>query len=62
VNDGWLELEVTDDGLGVPSEVLEGVGLCSMRERACELGGSFSVERRPVGGTRVCVEIPLCQE
>ncbi|MEV8631237.1 sensor histidine kinase [Streptosporangium sp. NPDC051023] len=35
-----------------------GVGLASMRERALELGGSFTVEDRPGGGTRVGVTLP----
>ena len=59
VNDGWLELEVADDGVGLAPELREGVGLGSMRERASELGGSVSVEPGPRGGTRVCGEIPV---
>ncbi len=59
VNDGWLELEVADDGVGLSPELREGVGLGSMRERASELGGSVSVEPGPAGGTRVCGEIPV---
>ena len=59
VNDGWLELEVADDGVGLSPELREGVGLGSMRERASELGGSVSVEAGPAGGTRVCGEIPV---
>ncbi|MEV7005772.1 ATP-binding protein [Streptosporangium sp. NPDC051022] len=35
-----------------------GVGLTSMRERALELGGTFAVEERPGGGTRVRVTLP----
>lgn len=59
VSAGWLELEVSDDGTGIPCEFVEGVGLSCMRERASELGGSFSVATSAAGGTSVCVEIPL---
>jgi signal transduction histidine kinase len=34
-----LEVEVTDDGVGLPDTHEGGVGLSSMRERAAELGG-----------------------
>lgn len=54
-----LELEVTDDGLGLPEDRRAGVGLSSMRERATELGGSCVVEPVPTGGTRVLARLPL---
>jgi signal transduction histidine kinase len=57
--DGALELEVVDDGLGLPRDHRAGVGLASMRERAAELGGACSVERLPAGGTRVRAHLPL---
>jgi signal transduction histidine kinase len=58
---GHLELDVTDDGGGVPAAVPagRGVGLASMRERAEELGGSCTVDSRPGQGTRVAVRLPL---
>lgn len=56
---GDLLVDVTDDGNGFPPHPRGGVGLPSMRERAAELGGSFSVERSPAGGTRVRAVIPL---
>lgn len=58
VNRG-LEVEVTDDGSGLPADVRAGVGLQSMRERAAELGGRCRVERRPGRGTRVSAWLPL---
>lgn len=54
-----LELEVVDDGVGLPERPPSGVGLVSMRERAEELGGECRVERRPEGGTRVLARLPL---
>lgn len=57
-NDG-LHLEIRDDGVGLPDELQAGIGLNSMRERAAELGGAFSVVSDPEGGTRVHARFPL---
>jgi signal transduction histidine kinase len=57
-----LRLEITDDGVGLPDERHLGVGLSSMRERAEELGGKFSVESPPEGGTRVVARLPVGKE
>ena len=38
-----LELEVRDDGDGLPDTLHAGVGLTSMRERAAELGGTCTI-------------------
>ncbi|MDP9358222.1 MAG: sensor histidine kinase [Chloroflexota bacterium] len=55
-----LELEITDDGIGLPEDRRTGVGLSSMRERAAELGGTLAVKRRePTGGTQVLACLPL---
>uniref|UniRef100_UPI0027E1FEA0 sensor histidine kinase n=1 Tax=Acrocarpospora catenulata TaxID=2836182 RepID=UPI0027E1FEA0 len=54
-----LEVEVADDGAGVPSGALVGVGVLGMRERAEELGGHCSVSSRAAGGTRVYAVLPL---
>jgi signal transduction histidine kinase len=54
-----LRVEVTDDGRGLPAEHRAGVGLTSMRERVAELGGTFLVERRTGGGTRVLASLPV---
>ncbi len=54
-----LEVEITDDGVGLPRDVRVGVGLASMRERAEELGGRYAVEPTPGGGTRVRARLPL---
>ena len=54
-----LTIEVTDDGRGLGEPPRAGTGLESMRERAAEVGGELSVERRPEGGTRVIARLPL---
>ncbi|MEZ4411064.1 MAG: histidine kinase [Polyangiales bacterium] len=54
-----VELTVDDDGVG-PGEGApgRGLGVLGMRERARALGGSFSIEPRPGGGTRVTCALP----
>jgi signal transduction histidine kinase len=54
-----LQLEICDDGVGLPMARHIGIGLLSLRERAAELGGSCVVESVPTGGTRVCALLPL---
>lgn len=60
-----LVLEIEDDGIGIPSEILTGrmpeavgVGLASMRERVESLAGHFRVERG-VMGTQVRASFPM---
>jgi signal transduction histidine kinase len=53
-----LTLEISDDGQGLPANrhsLTSGVGLRSMREQAEELGGTFTVENQPSGGTLACL-------
>jgi signal transduction histidine kinase len=59
VHDGALEIEVTDNGAGLPAGSAAGVGLVSMRERAAELGGDCTIENIPSGGLRVGARLPL---
>jgi signal transduction histidine kinase len=54
-----IDLEIVDDGVGLPDGPTAGVGLVSMRERAAELGGTFTIERGEPAGTRVRVRLPL---
>jgi signal transduction histidine kinase len=54
-----IEAVVTDDGVGLPDDDLNGIGLNSMRERAIELGGEFNLTRLAGNGTQVWVRLPL---
>ncbi len=56
---GALEVDVNDDGNAMSSGYQPGVGISSMRERATELGGSFSISCGNGRGTRVHVTLPL---
>jgi signal transduction histidine kinase len=53
-----LDLEVTDDGCGLPPGWKPGIGLTSLHERAQELGGTWNIEARPGGGTCVSAHLP----
>jgi signal transduction histidine kinase len=55
--DRELVIEVADDGRGITAP--PGVGLTSMQERAAELGGALSAERRAGGGTVVRAQLPI---
>jgi PAS domain S-box-containing protein len=66
-NHANVVLEVSDQGRGMPKELLEragnrgsvaGVGLAGMRERVCEVGGDFRLHSGPEG-TRIQVSIPV---
>jgi signal transduction histidine kinase len=54
-----LEIEIRDDGCGLPPEIRAGVGLASMRERAEEIGGSCVIESQKNGGVVVTAQLPL---
>lgn len=64
-----VQLEVRDNGHGIPEERLRrlredpsatGVGLAGMRERVRELGGEVKIDSSP-NGTVITVTIPLSQ-
>ena len=54
-----LQIEVSDDGTGFEEAQQAGVGLTSMRERAEELGGTFTIRKTAPGGTQVTACLPL---
>lgn len=57
--DEVLAVEVVDDGIGLPVVPRTGVGLQSMRDRAEELGGTFTATDAPEGGTVVEASLPI---
>jgi signal transduction histidine kinase len=60
VLDGAVELEVVDDGVGLPATLRpNGMGVANVRERAELFGGEASFASVAGGGTRVLWRIPL---
>ena len=61
--DNVLQLTVEDDGRGLATargpDARRGLGLIGMRERAQALSGTFLVEDRTEGGTRLIVRLPV---
>jgi len=56
--DDQVTLTVTDDGVGVPDEVLGGHGLANLADRARALGGTFAISSGPVGGSTLVWQVP----
>lgn len=56
---GSLQLEICDNGTGLPANTRFGVGIRSMQERAAELGGTCTIQPRPDGGTCVLATLPI---
>lgn len=55
----WMELAVKDDGTGFdPNQTSRGMGAGNMRRRADDFGGTFELDSRPGGGTKVKFSIP----
>ncbi|MFS8098983.1 histidine kinase [Lentzea alba] len=54
-----LFVEIKDNGQGLPDSYRAGVGLHSMRERATELGGAFTISTGHGTGTAVRARLPL---
>jgi two-component system, NarL family, sensor kinase len=54
-----LHLSISDNGRGLGTKKITGIGLQSMRERAVELGGSFKIRESEAGGTKIYVTIPI---
>ena len=64
VHDEIARLEIIDDGIGFePGDVTgEHYGLVGMRERADAIGARLTIERVPVRGTRVAVEVTVTSQ
>jgi signal transduction histidine kinase len=57
-----LRISIADDGVGVPDDFDEGIGVGATRERLEQLYGTdhrFSIDRREGGGTIVAIELPV---
>ena len=59
VDPGALCLSISDDGGGLPQEIVAGLGLSSMRERAQELGGTLVVQPNEPRGTCIAARFPI---
>lgn len=57
----FIHIDIKDDGQGLPQNITLGVGLTSMKERAEELGGVFSIFSDATG-VHLWVEFPLMKE
>ncbi|HEX7952448.1 MAG TPA: response regulator [Burkholderiales bacterium] len=61
ISDGLLNLEVTDDGIGISESQIgghESLGLLGMQERAQLMGGKVIIQGNAGRGTKVSVTIP----
>ncbi|HET9967254.1 MAG TPA: histidine kinase [Streptosporangiaceae bacterium] len=58
LHDQDLDVEVRDDGVGLPEGWRAGVGITSMRERVTELGGDLVIEPALPHGTRINARLP----
>jgi signal transduction histidine kinase len=55
---GTLRVCVRDDGVG-GADPLQGSGLLGLKDRIEALGGTFSLDSPPGGGTSMCCELPV---
>jgi two-component system sensor histidine kinase UhpB len=58
VSDGQVLVEISDNGVGMPANVVIGRGLTGMRERVRALGGTFDLSRSD-GRTHVRCSLPF---
>jgi PAS domain S-box-containing protein len=60
--DGWLEMEIGDDGSGFTVDAesrRRGIGLIGMKERMRQCGGTLEISSMPGTGTRVIARLSL---
>jgi signal transduction histidine kinase len=60
IEDGWVRLDVSDDGKGIAADAMTpgSLGVLGIRERARRLGGTAKVAAGPAGGTVVSMRVP----
>jgi signal transduction histidine kinase len=56
-DDGWVRLEVADDGIG-GADVTRGSGLAGLRDRVEALDGHLDIKSRATAGTTLSAEFP----
>jgi two-component system sensor histidine kinase UhpB len=54
-----LRLRISDDGRGIGDAAGSTNGIAGMRERAALVGGRLEITRGELGGTAVCLDVPL---
>lgn len=57
--DNLIEIAISDDGIGIVSSNISGVGLINIRKRAELLGGVFKINSSSAG-TLIEISIPIC--
>ena len=57
-----LDVNICDDGVGLPEGWRAGVGIASMRERVTELGGDLVIEPNQPHGTRINAHLPAQEQ
>jgi len=58
VGDDYTRLNVSDDGIGLPTEDSEeGMGLSNIRERVAAIGGRIDISSQEGKGTEINIEI-----
>jgi signal transduction histidine kinase len=57
--DGYLDVQIDDDGRGTGITLPPGHGLVGMQQRAVLLGGEVSAGPKPEGGYRVNAHLPV---
>ena len=60
--DHGINVDVRDNGAGLPPHWRVGVGIASMRERVSELGGELVIEPSRPHGTRVAARLPIREQ
>jgi signal transduction histidine kinase len=60
--DNTLNVDVRDNGVGLPEGWRTGVGIASMRERVTELGGRLDIEPCLPHGTRITACLPAQEQ
>jgi signal transduction histidine kinase len=64
-DDGWVELQICDNGQGFEPEAAVtsgGLGLTSIHERVALLGGTVIFQSAPEQGTRIVVQLPVSRD